>query len=231
VREAPAIAATGQAKAFHGEWSPRAFGRRPDQRRKDGNICDRSVPAGCQRWPDKRVQPVLPGQAGPWGCLAGSAPDAAEPSGGIARWTGALLHQVLDQARPAADGVEVRFAGADHGSYLLHPVLRNIDASDLTFVRSLTLADANDPDAEILIAYEMNGEPLNPRRPRWAGTPCAPARPMQRGTCNPRSPPGTASAMATTPSRCAMSTSADPAEISFVWGEASTVRFVHAQWQ
>jgi DMSO/TMAO reductase YedYZ molybdopterin-dependent catalytic subunit len=31
----------------------------------------------------------------------------------------------------------------------------------LTFVRSLTLAQAVDPEAEILIAYEMNGEPLN----------------------------------------------------------------------
>jgi DMSO/TMAO reductase YedYZ molybdopterin-dependent catalytic subunit len=31
----------------------------------------------------------------------------------------------------------------------------------LTFVRSLTLAHATDPEAEILIAYEMNGEPLN----------------------------------------------------------------------
>ena len=103
----------------------------------------------------------------PWGDYAVST----------ARWTGALLHQVLEQARPVAEGVEVRFAGADHGSYLLHPVLRNIDASDLTFERSLTLAHAADPDAEILIAYEMNGEPLNPDHgapfrlivPHWYG--------------------------------------------------------------
>ena len=38
---------------------------------------------------------------------------------------------------------------------------------DLTFVRSLPLAHAADPAAEILIAYEMNGEPLR-RRPRRA---------------------------------------------------------------
>jgi DMSO/TMAO reductase YedYZ molybdopterin-dependent catalytic subunit len=103
----------------------------------------------------------------PWGDYAVST----------ARWTGALLHQVLDQAKPAAEGVEVRFTGADHGSYLLHPVLKNIDASDLTFVRSLTLAQATDPEAEILIAYEMNGEPLNPDHgapfrlivPHWYG--------------------------------------------------------------
>jgi DMSO/TMAO reductase YedYZ molybdopterin-dependent catalytic subunit len=81
------------------------------------------------------------------------------------RWTDALLHQVLEQARPAAAGVEVRFTGADHGSYLLHPILQNIDASDLTFERSLTLAHAADPEAEILIAYEMNGGPLNRDRP------------------------------------------------------------------
>jgi DMSO/TMAO reductase YedYZ molybdopterin-dependent catalytic subunit len=47
----------------------------------------------------------------------------------------------------------------------------------LTFVRSLTLAQATDPEAEILIAYEMNGEPLNPDHgapfrlivPHWYG--------------------------------------------------------------
>src|SRR5438270_698896 len=103
----------------------------------------------------------------PWGDYAVST----------ARWTGALLHQVLEQAKPTAEGVEVRFTGADHGSYLLHPVLKNIDASDLTFERSLTLADVTDPDAEILIAYEMNGEVLNPDHgapfrlivPHWYG--------------------------------------------------------------
>jgi DMSO/TMAO reductase YedYZ molybdopterin-dependent catalytic subunit len=103
----------------------------------------------------------------PWGDYAVST----------ARWTGAPLHHVLEQAKPAAEGIEVRFTGADHGSYLLHPVLKNIDASDLTFVRSLTLAQATDPEAEILIAYEMNGEPLNPDHgapfrlivPHWYG--------------------------------------------------------------
>jgi DMSO/TMAO reductase YedYZ molybdopterin-dependent catalytic subunit len=88
----------------------------------------------------------------PWGDYAVST----------ARWTGALLHQVLEQAKPAAEGVEVRLAGADHGPYLLQPVLADTDPSDLTFEQSLTLAHATDPQAEILIAYEMNGEPLNP---------------------------------------------------------------------
>lgn len=103
----------------------------------------------------------------PWGDYAVST----------ARWTGALLHRVLERAAPAADGVEVRFTGADHGPYMLDPVLPDIDASDLTFERALTLVHATDPQAGILIAYEMNGEPLNPDHgapfrlivPNWYG--------------------------------------------------------------
>jgi DMSO/TMAO reductase YedYZ molybdopterin-dependent catalytic subunit len=67
---------------------------------------------------------------------------------------------VLDQVHPAADSVEVRFEGADHGPYHLKPVLPETNKDDLSFVRSLPLAHATDPAAEILIAYEMNGEPL-----------------------------------------------------------------------
>src|SRR5437763_6932967 len=88
----------------------------------------------------------------PWGDFAVST----------ASWKGALLHEVLERAQPAADGIEVRFEGADHGAYHLKPVLAETDQSDLTFVRSLALADATDPAAEILIAYEMNGQPLGP---------------------------------------------------------------------
>jgi DMSO/TMAO reductase YedYZ molybdopterin-dependent catalytic subunit len=77
-----------------------------------------------------------------------------------ARWTGARLHDVLEQAHPASDGVEVRFQGADHGAYHLKPVLAETDRDDLTFVRALPLAHAADPAAEILIAYAMNGESL-----------------------------------------------------------------------
>src|ERR671916_479178 len=42
----------------------------------------------------------------PWGDYAVST----------ARWKGALLHEVLEQAHPAAGGLEVRFEGADHGA-------------------------------------------------------------------------------------------------------------------
>src|SRR5918994_7114427 len=48
----------------------------------------------------------------PWGDYAVST----------ARWGGALLHQVLVQAGPSSDGVDVRFEGADHGAYHLRPV-------------------------------------------------------------------------------------------------------------
>jgi DMSO/TMAO reductase YedYZ molybdopterin-dependent catalytic subunit len=87
-----------------------------------------------------------------------------EPWGGYAvstaRWRGARLSDVLARARPEAAGVELRCAGTDHGAYHLASVLDHDD--DLTFVRSLSLAHAADPDAGILIAYEMNGRPLQP---------------------------------------------------------------------
>jgi len=86
----------------------------------------------------------------PWGDYAVST----------ARWTGALLRNVLQQAHPASDGVDVQFQGADHGAYHLKPVLAETNKDDLTFVRALPLAHAADPEAEILIAYEMNGAPL-----------------------------------------------------------------------
>ncbi len=63
---------------------------------------------------------------------------------------------------PTSDGVDVRFEGADSGPYHLHPILAATNKDDLTFIRSLPLALATYPSAEILIAYEMNGEPLLP---------------------------------------------------------------------
>lgn len=78
---------------------------------------------------------------------------------GNARWTGVSLREVLSLARPAADAIDVVAQGADL------PDMR----------RSLPLATAMDPD--VLLAWEMNGEPLPlehgaPVRlfvPRWAG--------------------------------------------------------------
>jgi DMSO/TMAO reductase YedYZ molybdopterin-dependent catalytic subunit len=74
-------------------------------------------------------------------------------------WTGARLSDVLARARPSATGVQLRCEGADHGKYHLSSILEPADA-DLSFVRALGLAHAADPASGILVAYEMNGEPL-----------------------------------------------------------------------
>jgi DMSO/TMAO reductase YedYZ molybdopterin-dependent catalytic subunit len=110
---------------------------------------ERAVTLECAGNGRLETRPLPVGE--PWGDHAVST----------ARWTGALLHEVVEQAKPTADGVEVRFQGADHGRYHLNPVLTDINRDDLTFERSLPIAHATDPAAEILIAYEMNGEPLN----------------------------------------------------------------------
>src|SRR5881398_2531101 len=111
---------------------------------------ERAVTLECAGNGRLEMRPLPIGE--PWGDYAVST----------ASWKGALLHEVLERAHPAADGVEVRFEGADHGAYHLKPVLAETDPSDLTFVRSLALAHATDRAGEILIAYEMNGEPLGP---------------------------------------------------------------------
>jgi DMSO/TMAO reductase YedYZ molybdopterin-dependent catalytic subunit len=111
---------------------------------------ERAVTLECAGNGRLAMRPLPTGE--PWGDYAVST----------ARWGGALLSEVLAQARPAADGLDVRFTGADHGAYHLHPVLPETSREDLTFVRALPLAHAADPGAEILIAYEMNGEPLGP---------------------------------------------------------------------
>src|SRR3954468_10447124 len=86
---------------------------------------ERAVTLECAGNGRLETRPLPTGE--PWGDYAVST----------ARWTGALLHEVLAQARPAADGVEVRFEGADHGSYHLQPVLPGTSRDDLTFVRAL----------------------------------------------------------------------------------------------
>jgi DMSO/TMAO reductase YedYZ molybdopterin-dependent catalytic subunit len=90
---------------------------------------------------------------------------AGEPWGGYAVstavWTGARLSDVLELAHPHAGGVAVRCEGADSGTYHLTPVLPET-GDHLTFVRALELDHAADPSSDILIAYDMNGEPLQP---------------------------------------------------------------------
>src|SRR5436189_595621 len=111
---------------------------------------ERAVTLECAGNGRLDMRPLPVGE--PWGDYAVST----------ARWRGALLHEVLERAHPAPGGVEVRFRGADHGAYHLRPVLAETSRSALTFERSLALAHATDPAASILIAYEMNGEPLRP---------------------------------------------------------------------
>src|SRR5438270_3781663 len=91
---------------------------------------ERAVTLECAGNGRLATRPLPAGE--PWGNYAVST----------ARWTGALLRDVLEQATPGFDGVEVRFTGADHGPYILQPVLPDTSRSDLTFVRSLSLAHA-----------------------------------------------------------------------------------------
>ncbi|MGO4301527.1 sulfite oxidase [Leifsonia sp. RAF41] len=109
---------------------------------------ERAVTLECAGNGRLQMRPLPTGE--PWGDYAVST----------ARWKGALLHDVLAQAEPSAEGIDVRFTGADHGAYHLKPVLADTNREDLSFVRALPLALAADPGSDILIAYEMNGEPL-----------------------------------------------------------------------
>src|SRR3954447_12123506 len=100
--------------------------------------CERAVTLECAGNGRLDTRPLPIGE--PWGDYAVST----------ARWTGVLLHEVLAQARPSAQGVEVLFEGADHGAYHLAPVLAETSRDDLRFERSLALSHAADPAAEIL---------------------------------------------------------------------------------
>lgn len=111
---------------------------------------DQAVTLECAGNGRLGMRPLPTGE--PWGDYAVST----------ARWTGALLSDVLALAQPATQGVDVRFEGADHGPYHLQAILPETNQNDLTFVRALPLAEAADPSSAILIAYQMNGEPLTP---------------------------------------------------------------------
>jgi sulfite dehydrogenase len=67
---------------------------------------------------------------------------------GNARWTGVRLADVLERAGLRAGAVDVTFNGLDEGPLSSVP----------DFVKSLTVDHARQP--EVLVAYEMNGEPL-----------------------------------------------------------------------
>jgi DMSO/TMAO reductase YedYZ molybdopterin-dependent catalytic subunit len=68
-----------------------------------------------------------------------------------AEWTGVPLVEVLDRAGVQKSAREVLFRGADCGSVAGH-------SESIRFERSLQLDHAR--DADVLLAYAMNGEPL-----------------------------------------------------------------------
>lgn len=70
-----------------------------------------------------------------------------------ATWTGTPLAALLDEVEVRPEGIEVVFFGADEGT----ETIRDIEVTQ-NFARSLSLADAMAGD--ILLAYEVNGEPL-----------------------------------------------------------------------
>jgi DMSO/TMAO reductase YedYZ molybdopterin-dependent catalytic subunit len=85
---------------------------------------------------------------------------------GTAEWTGTPLADLLDEAGPLGDAVEVVFCGADRGVE---------GGRAQAYERSLSLHDARGGD--VLLAYEVNGRPLPPQHgyplrlvvPGWYG--------------------------------------------------------------
>jgi DMSO/TMAO reductase YedYZ molybdopterin-dependent catalytic subunit len=85
---------------------------------------------------------------------------------GTGRWRGVALRDLLEQATVGRDATEVLFTGLDRGIE---------GGEEQFFQRSLSLADAREPD--VLLAYELNGVPLPPQHgfplrllvPGWYG--------------------------------------------------------------
>jgi DMSO/TMAO reductase YedYZ molybdopterin-dependent catalytic subunit len=85
---------------------------------------------------------------------------------GTAEWTGTSLWPLLERAGLSRDAVEIVFTGADHG------IQGEIEQD---YQRSLTLDEARRP--EVMLAYAMNGRPLEPQHgfplrllvPGWYG--------------------------------------------------------------
>jgi DMSO/TMAO reductase YedYZ molybdopterin-dependent catalytic subunit len=85
---------------------------------------------------------------------------------GTAEWTGTSLGALLEDAGLEPDAIELVFQGADRGIQ---------GGEDQTYGRSLSISEAT--RAEVLLAYEMNGRPLEPQHgfplrlivPGWYG--------------------------------------------------------------
>ena len=73
---------------------------------------------------------------------------------GNASWTGVPLAALLERARPKAGAIEVILDGADEGEVDKTPT----PSGKISFCRSLPMEKAG---ADVLLAFEMNGEPLS----------------------------------------------------------------------
>src|SRR2546423_10982446 len=73
---------------------------------------------------------------------------------GNAKWTGVPLAAVLERAKPKAGAIEVILDGADEGQVDKTPT----PSGKISFCRSLPINKAR---ADVLLAYEMNGEKLS----------------------------------------------------------------------
>jgi DMSO/TMAO reductase YedYZ molybdopterin-dependent catalytic subunit len=69
---------------------------------------------------------------------------------GNARWTGVRLSDLLQKAGLRAGAVQVTFDGLDEGPLPSVP----------DYIKALDVDHANQPEAEVLVAYEMNGAAL-----------------------------------------------------------------------
>jgi DMSO/TMAO reductase YedYZ molybdopterin-dependent catalytic subunit len=74
---------------------------------------------------------------------------------GNAEWSGVLLRDLLGAAKLRDDAREIVFEGADRGAISEPPR----PAGEIHFARSIPREKALD---DVLLAYEMNGEPLTP---------------------------------------------------------------------
>jgi DMSO/TMAO reductase YedYZ molybdopterin-dependent catalytic subunit len=80
----------------------------------------------------------------------------AQGAVGNAEWKGIPLAAVLDLVQPKADAVDVVLEGADVGQVIDEPR----SPGPIAYARSLPITKAR--QAEVLLAYEMNGQPLTP---------------------------------------------------------------------
>ena len=97
---------------------------------------------------------------------------------GNAEWTGTPLPPILEEAGLQPDAIELVFTGADHG------IQGDVEQD---YQWGFTLADILRD--EVLLAYEMNGQPLPPQHgypvrllvPDWYGMQREVAPPDHRG--------------------------------------------------